>query len=351
MPPPPAVTLSPAELAFVRAALTQNPPQRLDATKGPRDFRSMRAECDVLPSAHGSARVALDDGTEALVGVKAEVARTHTQPSAHADADDDAWLEISVDVPGFRADDALPVFLASMLTESLVAGGFLTDRLRINRRFHWKLYIDILLLSPPLSYPLGLLSMATHLALLSTRLPALTSEHDEDPLFNDDWAAATALYPRDVSHPTPPVIVLAIAIGTTTIFDPCKEELLVADAVLALSCTSSPATGPRIVALRAIDPPSHLTAPGLANALNPATGGAPSAQAPSNMQGHSNEQGQSSTHGQSNMLRELLGERGVWSPPRGGVKRGVVSAVSRVVVERGGVADELIAALAGIAVG
>ncbi|KAF1365048.1 hypothetical protein EJ07DRAFT_98285 [Lizonia empirigonia] len=329
MPPPPAITLSPAELAFVRAALTQTPPQRLDATKGPRDFRSMRAECDVLPSAHGSARVALDDGTEALVGVKAEVAPTSTQPCAHDD-DDDGWLEMSVDVPGFRADDALPVFLASMLTESLVAGGFLTDRLRINRRFHWKLYIDILLLSPPLSYPLGLLSMATHLALLSTRLPALTSSYDEDPLFNDDWATATPLYPRDTSSPTPPVIILAIAIGNTTIFDPCKEELLVADAVLALSCTTSPTTGPRIVALRAIDPPSHLTAPGVANALNPATGS--SAQAP------------------SNMLQEMLCEKGVWSPPRGGVKRGLVSAVSRVVVERGGMADELIAALGGIAV-
>jgi exosome complex component RRP42 len=52
---------------------------------------------------------------------------------------------MSVEVPGFRDDDALPVFLASMLTESLLASGELKDRLYINRRFHWKLYIDVCL--------------------------------------------------------------------------------------------------------------------------------------------------------------------------------------------------------------
>lgn len=162
------VNLSPAELSFLRSTLAQSPPIRLDVTKGPRDFRSMRAEYDVLPTANGSARIALEDGTEALVGVKAEVEKTRQQPillsePAAADADvemgDDeaeagdskgkgqnAWLEMSVEIPGFRDDDALPVFLASMLTESLLASGELKDRLYINRRFHWKLYIDV---TPP----------------------------------------------------------------------------------------------------------------------------------------------------------------------------------------------------------
>lgn len=153
------VNLSPAELSFLRSTLAQTPPIRLDVTKGPHDFRSMRAEYDVLPSANGSARIALEDGTEALVGVKAEVERSHQRPNLgeHADVpmgnsddtDDSAgkgqnsWVEMSVEVPGFRDDDALPVFLASMLTESLLAGGELRDRLYINRRFHWKLYVDV----------------------------------------------------------------------------------------------------------------------------------------------------------------------------------------------------------------
>jgi hypothetical protein len=153
------VNLSPAELSFLRSTLSQTPPIRLDVTKGPRDFRSMRAEYDVLPTANGSARIALEDGTEALVGVKAEVERSRQRPTlgepedvdmGDAEETDDskgkgqnAWVEMSVEVPGFREDDALPVFLSSMLTESLLASGELKDRLYINRRFHWKLYVDV----------------------------------------------------------------------------------------------------------------------------------------------------------------------------------------------------------------
>jgi exosome complex component RRP42 len=166
-PQPQQVHLSPAELSFLRATLCQAPPIRFDHTKGPKDFRSMRAEYDVLPGANGSARIALEDGTEALVGVKAEVERSQWRPSADArgsvlaavagdaemrDARDaeatagkgqNSWIEMSVEIPGFRDDDPLPVFLAAMLTESLLASGELKDRLYLNSRFHWKLYIDV----------------------------------------------------------------------------------------------------------------------------------------------------------------------------------------------------------------
>ncbi|KAL6708461.1 Exosome complex component rrp42 [Coniothyrium glycines] len=357
---PALVSLSPAELSFLRASLSHTPPVRLDVTKGPRDFRSMRAEYDVLPSANGSARIALEDGTEALVGVKAEVERSRQRPvlrepedvvmdgdeqAAHQDGakGQNSWVEMSVEVPGFREDDALPVFLSSMLTESLLASGELKDRLYINRRFHWKIYVDILLLSPPLSYPLALLSMTAHLALLTTRLPALKSEKDEDPLFNDDWDAAVPLYPKQSGKGVsaspvgkPPVIVMAMAVGQNIIFDPSKEELAVADAVLAIACTSSTTSsaGARIVTIRTIDPPSHLTPPGVPNSMNSATGGTvPASSADALTQ------------------RELSAASGVWTPPRGGMKRGLVSQVTKMVVEDGGVAQEVIAALAAIEVG
>ncbi|KAH9865851.1 hypothetical protein J1614_009438 [Plenodomus biglobosus] len=355
------VNLSPAELSFLRCSLSQTPPIRLDVTKGPRDFRSMRAEYDVLPSANGSARIALEDGTEALVGVKAEVEKSPSRPTlgeqdhgrmaTGGDDDEDestgkgqnAWVEMSVQVPGFRDEDPLPVFLSSMLTESLLASGALKDRLYINTRFHWKLYVDILLLSPPLSYPLALLSMTAHLALLTTHLPALKSERDEDPLFDDDWDAAVPLCPKSSgphsfipSIGKPPIIVLAMAVGQNIIFDPAKEELAVADAVLAIACTNSPtsSTGARIVSIRTIDPPSHLTPPGVPNSMNSATGGTvPTSMADALTQ------------------RELLATSGVWTPPRGGMKRSLVSQVTKMVVESGGVADEVIRALAAIEVG
>ncbi|KAL6155941.1 Exosome complex component rrp42 [Exserohilum turcicum] len=198
------VNLSPAELSFLRASLAQTPPVRLDVTKGPRDFRSMRAEYDVLPTANGSARIALEDGTEALVGVKAEVEKTRQQPMAgeqpgadvqmgDGDGDGDggeqadgakgkgqnAWLDMSVEIPGFRDDDALPVFLASMLTESLLASGELKDRLYINTRFHWKLYIDVR--SAIRIHPCALLTPLDPPALAAPLVPPRPALHDDAP--------------------------------------------------------------------------------------------------------------------------------------------------------------------------
>lgn len=60
-------------------------------------------------------------------------------------------MQMSIEIPGFRDDDALPVFLAEMMREPLVgsvaeeegmAGG-LKGRLVINKRWHWRLYIDV----------------------------------------------------------------------------------------------------------------------------------------------------------------------------------------------------------------
>ena len=185
--------------------------------------------------------------------------------------------------------------------------------------------------------------MTTHLALLTTHLPALKSEKDEDPLFDDDWDAAVPLYPKQTgANKTapqlgkPPVIILAMAVGANVIFDPAKEELAVADAVLAVACTNSTAssTGARIVSIRTIDPPSHLTPPGVPNSMNSATGGtAPTSAADALTQ------------------RELLVTSGVWTPPRGGMKRNLISQVTKMVVENGGVAEEVIGALAAIEVG
>lgn len=69
-------------------------------------------------------------------------------------------MQMSIEIPGFRDDDALPVFLAEMMREPLVESvssggkggngreegemeGGLKGRLVINRRWHWRLYIDV----------------------------------------------------------------------------------------------------------------------------------------------------------------------------------------------------------------
>lgn len=94
------------------------------------------------------------------MGVKAEVEKSRPSYSAGDDStgDDgaegtasdaaagkglDEWVELTVEIPGLRDDDSMPVFLSAMLSEALLADGEFTSRLWINRRFHWKLYLDV----------------------------------------------------------------------------------------------------------------------------------------------------------------------------------------------------------------
>jgi exosome complex component RRP42 len=205
------------------------------------------------------------------------------------------------------------------------------------------------LLSPPLSYPLPLLSLTAHLALLSTRLPKLKSEEDEDPLFDDDWEASVFLYPRspEATSARPPVTLLVMAVRDNIIFDPCKEELAVAEVVLAVSIGERPqelegagmdidarkSRDLRLLAVRTIDPPSRLTPPGVPNSLNTATGGI------------------AATTEQTSTQREILEEEGVWQPPRGGAKRKLIAAMIQKVLEQGGVAEEVLDGLEAVELG
>ncbi|KAI0484280.1 hypothetical protein GGR56DRAFT_17900 [Xylariaceae sp. FL0804] len=317
-----------------------------------------------------------DDGEESVVG-------------------DNSWVEVSVEIQGYRDDDSSTVFLATMLSEALLADGGLTRKLRINRRFHWKLYLDIILISPPLSYPLPLLSLTTHLALLAARLPRLRSEGDEDPMFDDDWAASTFIYPRrprrsgsdsgsatpkEVPAARPPITLLVIAVGENIIFDPSKEELVVADSALAVSVGEVPpprqssrggAAGDdemdvddggavpsssgsgrrdvRLLSVRTIDPPSRLTAPGVPNAVNAAAWAQQQDSQPAAARENSNNPGSSSSaRAAVAAAAETDDVEGVWKPPRGGAKLAVLGAMVQKVLERGGVAHEVLEGLDGV---
>jgi exosome complex component RRP42 len=161
------VLLSPAELSYLHTSLSLTPPIRPDG-RTPNQFRPLIAETVILPGTNGSARICFADGTEAIVGIKAEVEKSRPSYQAVDDLtigedDDDEededtrrsekeaeqkkglneWVEMSVEIPGFRDEDSMPVFLAAMLSEALLADGDFTRRLWINRKFHWKLYLDV----------------------------------------------------------------------------------------------------------------------------------------------------------------------------------------------------------------
>ncbi|KAI8631038.1 hypothetical protein F5Y19DRAFT_474162 [Xylariaceae sp. FL1651] len=404
--------LSPAELAYLHSTLSLTPPLRPDGRTAAQ-FRPLTAETGILPGTNGSARVCFADGTEAVVGAKAEVeksvsttilnddqnsqelrqrrrrqksrgkgtSKTAATIEEEEDEDEDDrgtereveealaaqerrgendWLELSVEIPGYRDDDSSTVFLATMLSEALLADGELTKKLWINRRFHWKLYLDIILISPPLSYPLPLLSLTTHLALLATRLPRLKSEGDEDPMFDDDWAASQFIYPRSESSPSltatngsrPPITLLVMAVGENIIFDPSKEELAVADCALAVSVGETAGAAEdggamdvdvdteaktggralRLLSVRTVDPPSRLTAPGVPNAVNAAAWG----------------QGAPVTKETGLRAAETGNVEGVWKAPRGGTNIALLGAMVQKVLEKGGIAHEVLEGLDGV---
>ncbi|KND94262.1 Exosome complex component RRP42 [Tolypocladium ophioglossoides CBS 100239] len=368
--------LSPAELSYLHNSLSLRPPIRPDG-RTPTQFRPLTAETGILPGTNGSARVCFSDGTEAIVGVKAEIEKTAETPASEdvqrgsGDADNEKakargdWLEMTVEIPGQRDDEAATVFLAEMLREALLADGEFAKKLWINRRFHWRLYLDvsfteqqlirfmhvlrpvsqILLISPPLAYPLPLLSLTTHLALLATRLPRLKSEGDEDPMFDDDWEASTFLYPQEgvSTGSRPPITLLVVAVGDNIIFDPAKEELAVAESALAVSVSevrTQKKQGAmdvysgrelRLLSMRTVDPPSRLTPHGVPNSANVATTGAPAAS-------------------QQPQQQKLVGqpEEGVWKAPLGGTKFSVLDGLIQAVLEQGSVAHEVLDGLEGV---
>ncbi|KAK8078164.1 hypothetical protein PG996_004334 [Apiospora saccharicola] len=437
--------LSPAELAYLHGSLSLITPGPIRPDgRSPTQFRPLTAETGILPGTNGSARICFADGTEAVVGVKAEVEKTPVSPyefvastegrkdhtvtstpqkkirkskkapaateggedeiAMEVDEDEEAaaaaaldkvrgspdWVELSVEIPGLRDDDSGTIFLTSMLTEALLADGEFVKKLWINRRFHWKIYLDIILISPPLSYPLPLLSLTTHLALLATRLPRLKSEADEDPMFDDDWAAATFLYPRqDTSSgkaassksskqtstaaaappaSRPPITLLVMAVGDNIIFDPSKEELAVADSAVAVSVAEGPSSESEpesesisatttkrnlhLLSVRTIDPPSRLTPPGVPNSVNASAWGtmtaatAASAAAPA-----SASASEAAAKHPDARVTETEDVVGVWKAPRGGAKFAMLGAMVAKVLERGGVAEEVLDGLEGVDLG
>jgi exosome complex component RRP42 len=344
-----ALPFSPAELAYLHTSLSSIPPLRPDARQLSTDFRPLRAETGILPSVNGSAHVGFSDGREAIVGVKLEVEKTagvskapetdgsamdvdleeSTQPQRRSKGLAE-WVTLTLTLPGLRDDDTNLVFLEEMLREPLVVASASTDRkenaspslldkLVINSRWHWHIYIDVLLISPNglASYPLPLLSMATHLALRDTRIPKLKSEGEEDPIADDDWMASTYLYQRGaVSAPRPPVTLLVVVVGESVIFDPSREELAVADGVVAVSVGSGSGEDTdslKLLAIRMIDTPARDTMKGV-----PQSGEAP----------------------------EGVDVPGVWKPRLGGIKRSVLKTVVKAVFA-GGVARDVLTGLDG----
>jgi exosome complex component RRP42 len=125
------------------------------------------------------------------------------------------------------------------------------------------------------------------------------------------------------------VTLLVISVGDNIIFDPNREEIAVADSVLAISITRShEAETLKLLSIRTIDPPSRLTQPGIPNSENLSMLGVTQSD-----EGASQEE-----------------VSGVWRPRRGGIKRSVVARMVKTVLAKGGVGEEVLEGLEGVEV-
>lgn len=164
-------------------------------------------------------------------------------------------------------------------------------------------------------------------------------------MFNDDWDAAIPLYPfvdaaaaapASLKSPTrrkrkfkPPITLLIISVGENIFFDPSSEELAVADAVVAISVgqvaeggsnndiigTDAGGEGLRLLAIRTIDPPSRQFAATTTAVVAGTEGGG--------------EKGKEDNRGGGGE------EEGVWRKKMGGMKRGLVGRMMKMILEGG----------------
>lgn len=168
-------------------------------------------------------------------------------------------------------------------------------------------------------------------------------------MFDDDWEASTFLFSSEegIRSGRPPITLLVVVVGDNIIFDPSQEELAVAESALAVS-VAEVRTGDgqgsdgkdastrelKLLSIRMVDPPSRLTPPGVPNGTNAGTGNGQSVQSTQQQ-----VQGQRGIQG---------GELGVWKAPVGGTKFAVLDGIIQAVLEKGGVAHDVLDGLEGV---
>ncbi|CAN6616414.1 exosome complex component Rrp42p [Trichomonascus vanleenenianus] len=249
--------LSPAELSYLKDSLASKPNALRPDSRHASQFRPVEGSTNFLPTANGSARVRLSDGAECIVGVKGKVVKS----AAKTDL-----VSVDVDISGVRDDHPMPNVLATTLQSTLLHEDQLIASLKLTSRFSFKLYIDAVVLSHH-SHPLTLLSFTTYLALMSTRLPLLTSSTDdataeEIPVFHDDWDEARPI----CGEWKPPLLFLVAVVGDNVLIDPTEEEEAVSETGLFIGWSNGSVKSP----LRSVD-----LAGGSGN-LTPVTGIKPS---------------------------------------------------------------------------
>lgn len=231
------MALSVTEKLYLYDSLTGSPSVRPDGRK-PHQFRPIEVYTDFLPSSNGSSRIIASDGSECIVSVKGKVV-DHTV--------EDELIHVEIDVAGQRDDSSEVESLTSLLNKVLEPrGGIDVSKLRLTKRYSFKIFIDVLVLSS-CSNPISLISMTIYTALNCTYLPKLVSSFDdleveELPTFHD--------YDLTKLELSPPVVFVAAVVGDNILMDAAASESEVSSNGLIITWSHGKVVSPiRSVAL------------------------------------------------------------------------------------------------------
>lgn len=167
------IPISNAEKSYIKSGITQN--LREDGRKN-LDFRSFKAETNVIPQTNGSARVRLGK-TEVLIGVKVEIG--DPEPAFPDEGRAELYIEISPSVSKEFEEkrggtEKLESALVSCL-KLLIHNSFALDwkKLSINSGTHcWVVYIDCLVLDSS-GNVFDACSLGMKAALSTTKIPKI----------------------------------------------------------------------------------------------------------------------------------------------------------------------------------
>ncbi|QLL30437.1 hypothetical protein HG536_0A02540 [Torulaspora globosa] len=225
------MVLSVTEKLYLYDSLTSVPSVRPDGRK-PHQFRPIEIYTDFLPSSNGSSRIIASDGSECIVSVEGKVV-DHTAEGE--------LIHVEIDIAGQRDDSPEVESLTSLLKKVLEPrGGIDVSKLRLTKRYSFKLFIDVLVISS-CSSPISLISMAIYTALNTTYLPKLVSSFDdleveELPTFHD--------YDLEKLDLSPPVVFVAAVVGDNILMDAAASESEVSNNGLVITWSHGKVVAP-----------------------------------------------------------------------------------------------------------
>ena len=132
----------------------------------------------------------------------------------------------------------------------------------------------------------------------------------------------------------------------TIVFDPTRDEVAVADGLLAVSVApraADPTRRLRLVAMRTLDAPARLSAAGIPDAVNPAAGGVTEATAAAVAADADRVRAAKQT------AEKAVAAGAVWTPLRGGIAPDTVARVLDDATRPAGVGHDVLQGLAKFA--